>query len=270
MTELPQNTLKGLHILVTRPQAQALPWAKKLEALGAQVTCQAFLSIRPVTETGLQQAIIDRVLKLDEYQKAIFVSQNAVHYGVGWLDRYWPQMPVGLQWFAVGASTALLLQQSLEHWGVAVAAPRRAMNSEALLALPELQLVGDDKILIFRGLGGRTLLGTTLAQRGAGVDYCELYERVPPTAIDAQKLHRFKASPERPVVAVHSGETLVNLCSALTEDDQLWIRRQLLLVPGERVAGLARARGFETIIVAENATHESMTGALHDWRRQHQ
>ena len=58
--------LAGLHLLVTRPEAQALPWAEQLMALGAKVTCHPFLVIRPVVDTKAQQAIKNCLLRLDE------------------------------------------------------------------------------------------------------------------------------------------------------------------------------------------------------------
>ena len=53
----------------------------------------------------------------------------------------------------------------------------------------------------------------------------------------------------------------------LENDDLPWLQQQGLLVPGKRVAAQAESLNFKHIIIAENATHESMIGALHDWRQ---
>ncbi len=266
------KSLEGMHILITRPEAQAVLWAKQLHELGAKVTLQPMLAIRPVDDNEAKQAIINTILRLDEYQKAIFVSQNAVEYGIDWIDQYWPQLPAKINLLAVGSSTATLLNEKINQLGGVDSShtinfPEQAMNSEALLALPILQAVDGEKILIFRGCGGRTYLGKSLEARGALVDYCELYRRLIPDAIDSAKITQFKKSTQLPVTAVHSGETLHNLCTAIQANDLLWIKQQALLVPGERVAQLAKDLHFENIIIAKNATHESMIEALHDWQK---
>lgn len=254
------TTLAQYHFLVTRPLAQAQPWAKQLEALGASVTLQPMLVIEPVSSEQDQRAIINRILAFDEYQKAIFISQNAVHYGLQWLDEYWPQLPIGVEFFAIGKVTA---ERLFEQTELLVQSATQAMNSEALLELQALQTLQDQKILIFRGQGGRDYLAKELEARGASVDYCELYQRKAPSK--EQALNQvFRQTSKQAVVVVHSGETLGNLQSMIQGDDLLWLQQQPLLVPGQRVAQLAKSAGFSRTIVAENATHESMLEALYE------
>jgi uroporphyrinogen-III synthase len=263
--------LQGLHLLVTRPLEQALPWAEQLKMLGAVVSCQPMLSIEALEDQTSKQLIKSQIMKLDEYQKAIFVSQNAVNHGIEWLDQYWPQLPINLRILAIGSTTAALLEEKLSQLDANVLSPGQAMNSEALLCLPELNSVEGEKILIFRGKGGRTYLGDSLTEKGALVDYCELYQRSIPATIDTEVLSALKQSNLQPVLITHSGETLSNFCKAVDShidtDSLLWFKQQALLVPGKRVAEQAHNLKFEHIIIAENATHESMIGALHDWRQ---
>lgn len=259
--------LSGLHLLVTRPRAQADPWAKQLIALGARVTCEPMLVISPLSDKPAEQKIRHCIGRLDEYQQIIFVSQNAVNHGIDWIDHYWPQLPVGPTLLAIGSATAALLANKLMQWQGAIESPLEAMNSEALLQLPALQGVEGHKILIFRGQGGRTYLADTLASRGAQVEYCELYQRQSPTAINAAHIQQFKQAQHTPVVVVHSGETLDNLWAALPQEDAPWFQQQALLVPSERVAQQAQALAFQQIITADNATHEGMIGALYEWRQ---
>ncbi|MFT6236621.1 MAG: uroporphyrinogen-III synthase [Cellvibrionaceae bacterium] len=263
--------LTGLHILITRPSAQALPWANKLMHLGAKTSCQAMLEIYPLIDDAPKQAAKNKVMSLDDYSKIIFVSQNAVNHGLAEIDNYWPQLPSNIDFFAVGASTAQLLAERLDDFGASVNFPKHAMNSEALLALDSLKGIAGDKILIVRGCGGRTHLGHTLEARGALVDYCEAYERKMPIAIDTEVLAHFKKSGLIPVISVHSGETLHNLCQLIqthTNSATLhWMQQTALLLPGLRVAEIAKDLAFKQIIVAENATHEGMIEALYDWRR---
>lgn len=268
MTEI---DLSGLQILITRPQAQALPWALQLESLGAKTSCQAMLEICPLSDDIPIQAAKNKVMRLDEYQKIIFVSQNAVNYCLAEIDNYWPQLPNNIDFFAVGAATAKLLADKLYEFDSSVQYPKQAMNSEALLASDTLNAVDGDKVLIVRGRGGRTHLGHTLEARGALVDYCEVYERQIPKNIDTGIIAAFAKSVLTPVTSVHSGETLHNLYKLIqsyTNTDTLyWMQQTPLLLPGLRVAQIAKDLAFKHIIIAENATHESMIEALYDWRQ---
>jgi uroporphyrinogen-III synthase len=268
MTEI---DLSGLHILITRPSAQALPWASQLEALGAKTSSQAMLEIYPLSDNTSIQAAKNKVMSLDEYCKIIFVSQNAVNYGLAEIDNYWPQLPSNIDFFAVGTSTARLLADTLNTLGASVQFPKHAMNSEDLLALDSLNSIDGDKILILRGLGGRTHLGHILEARGALVDYCEVYERKAPENINNEVLALFKKSALTPVISVHSGETLHNLCQLIkthvNTETLNWMQQTALLLPGLRVAQIAKDLAFKQIIVADNATHESMIEALYDWQR---
>ncbi len=266
-----QPDLSGIKILITRPLAQAEAWATELERLGATTVIQPFLAIEALNDKSSTQATNNLLLRLDEYQKAIFVSQNAVDYGIEWIDQFWPQLPIRLDFFAVGQSTAKHLENKLYYLGVSVEAPQHAMNSEALLALNSLKCIQGEKVIIFRGQGGREHLGKSLEARGALVDYCEVYQRILPEFIDREKIAELLAQAhdekQITVISAHSGETLKNMCTALDQHELNWIQQQALLIPGERVATIATQLGFKQIITAENATHESMIEALHDWRQ---
>lgn len=257
------QSLDQYHLLVTRPITQGQTWAAQLELLGASVTLQPMLIIEPVKGPDAERAIINRILAFDEYQKAIFISQNAVHHGLQWLDQYWPQLPMGVEFFAIGKVTAEHLLAQTEEHALVVQSASQAMNTETLLELPGLQSLDGEKILIFRGQGGRDELAKGLTARGAVVDYCELYQRSAP-AMQQPLNSEFRQTEKQPIVVVHSGETLNNLCSMIQGGDLLWLQQQTLLVPGQRVAALATSAGFSQVLVAQNATHESMLEALYE------
>lgn len=239
-------------VWATRPAHQNAAWQAQLSALGCKVLALPLLDIVPLTGNDETQRIKQHVLKLDEYQHVLFVSQNAVAEAFRWFEDYWPQLPVGIYYYGVGAKTA----KSIAAFGVPVLEAGAAMNSEALLALPELQDVRDSKILICRGQGGRPKLGEELAARGAKVDYLELYQRAVPQGagealanIDWQQRH---------VIPLFSGETLQNLLSILPQT--VAKARVKLVVPAEHVAGQARQAGFAAE-VAQNASEQAMLAA---------
>lgn len=262
--------LQGLHLLVTRPQEQGESWAKQLLQLGAEVSLQPMMVIAPLNDSAAERQIINRVLAFDEYQKAIFISQNAVNYGMQWIDQYWPELPSGVEFLAIGRATAELLNHNEQGLlMVSLLDPNNAaMNSEALLSDPRLHHIQGEKIVIFRGQGGRQYLGEQLRQRGAHVDYCELYQRKCVSTTPQPLNTAYRYSQHQVITVVHSGETLNNVCSSIDANDLAWMKQQVLLLPGDRVAKQAQALGFTECIVAKNATHDSMIEALIEWRKQ--
>ena len=254
--------LRGLRVLITRPQAQVPAWQARLQDAGADTVVASLMAIVPILNKADIQAIRQRVIALDTYQHIIFVSQNAAHYGLQWIDDYWSPLPSDINFYAVGSATA----QKLHDHHVPVIEAGHTMNTEALLALPQLQSVDGDKVLIFRGQGGRPLLAEQLQERGALVDYGELYQRqFPPLA--SQQVAECQWGQSGDVVALHSGEALDNWCQVMSDlsSASAW-QAMPTLVPGKRVADKARNLGFECVIEACNASDQEMLAALQAWR----
>lgn len=244
-------------ILITRPSHQAEIWKRRLTAAGALVDCIPMLAITPVNQnSGFDiQRIKNLVVDFDRFDHAIFVSANAVRYGFDWLDSFWPQLPQGPRFYAIGEATA----EALEKRGAEPLVDGGAMNSEALLALPQLQTPAGQRVLIFRGCGGRSLLGDTLRARGAHLAYCEVYLRqLPPAACDQLAQYRDTAD----AITVHSGETLNNLSLCIARSGRTELLATPLICPGKRVAKAAQDAGFGAIYAAVNAGSSAMLEAL--------
>jgi uroporphyrinogen-III synthase len=259
--------LTGLHIVVTRPQAQAESWAESLRILGAKVSVVSLLEIVPVSEEVQIRAIKNCILDFDIYNKAIFVSQNAVEYGFEWLENYWPQLPSGIDFFAVGEITAKQLQERGVKVTDLAQSQTGAMTSETLLQSPALQSVAGEKIIIFRGLGGRPHIGEVLSERGAQVDYCELYERLLPSESSQAFESLLKSNQDNLILVLHSGEALENLqkiVRQMTVNPQPIMVNIDLLVPSQRIYELAKTAGFTKVSAAQNATETSMLQGLLD------
>lgn len=240
------NSLAAKRILLIRPQRQEDQLLSMLENSGADVTHIPVMRIEPIVES---QQIKTRILEVDNFHKAIFVSGNAAELGIEWIDKFWPMLPVGIEYFAVGERTSALLKEA----DINALCPSGRQNSETLLQLTQLQELDNQRIIIFRGVGGREILAETLIERGARVEYCELYRRV----IDTQQL-ALAQQQESDCLVAHSGE----LIQAMGEAESSLFADTALVVPSERVAAIATALGYRRVISAENALPESMLAAV--------
>ena len=130
-----------------------------------------------------RRPLLELIGRLDEFDLAIFISPNAVNKAMNLIDRAF--IAASIEFAAVGQGTV----KTLEKFGInAVIAPTTRFDSEALLDMAELKQVEGKHIVIFRGDGGRELLGKTLLERGATLEYAECYRRAKPHADTASLL----------------------------------------------------------------------------------
>ncbi|MGB5096631.1 MAG: uroporphyrinogen-III synthase [Porticoccaceae bacterium] len=248
--------LAGLRVLILRSARSDDPLAARLTAKGAEVHAFPLLAIesRPALDAALSAA----AAHADGW---IFVSRHAVRHGLEQLAAA-GLFPTRVPIFAVGAATAAALR---EDWGIAARHPSEA-NTEGLLKLPELQAVQGQTLVIFRGVGGRAALRAGLNARGAQVHYCEVYRRVPERRWEPA-LSAALAAPGPLLLVAHSGEVLRALSRVVDRARERAggsIPRLVCLVPGERVAGIARGLGFEPLIAA-SALAAKMEQAVCRW-----
>lgn len=240
-------------VLITRPGERGDALADALRECGYAVEILPIMQLVPLTETPAQRSLW---LDIDQYQKIIVVSPFAAHCLADALERYWPQLPVGIDYYSVGAATAEALYQRL---GVRVRTPAPDAaedTSEALLTLPSLRQLAEQKVLLVAGEGGRLLMTHTLRERGARVTRSEIYRRdysaPPPAAVQ-----RLQAGDYRALI-VTSGELLQHLAT--------WCHpgalHQPLIVSSRRLATLANTLGFTATTVASGATPPALTAAL--------
>lgn len=241
--------LNGLAIVVTRPRAQASASAAWFESFGARVISFPVLEIEP-----LPDAIIDEHFSRRDLSAAnaiIFVSANAAEHGVTAIENR-GGFPGDVAIFAIGSATAARLQG---HGLANIQLPAHGNDSEALLALPSLQNVQGQKIVIVRGIsesGGRAHLKQTLRTRGASVSMLECYVRRSILASEVLRAELKAALNDRKIHAfsVLSVETLQSLVLNLTDANMAKsLRECMMLVPHPRVAEAAREIGFTKVSV---------------------
>ncbi len=275
-TSSSKKPLAALNILVTRPAGQAGPLMAAIRAEGGQAFHYPVLTITeldPATDGQRRQQCKQLILDLDQFQHIIFISANAVAFGMAWIHQYWPQLPIGIHWYGIGRKTS----QQLANHGVEVATlvddgpattelKSNAMNSEALLQHPLLQALSGQKVLIMRGVGGREFLSEQLSARGAAVSYAECYRRACVERPEAE-LRELLTEHDIDISCVNSAESLSNLLTLAGDRGLADLQSRVLLVPGERVATIARETGFQQLQVADNASDSAMLAALLDWAK---
>lgn len=242
-------------VLLTRSAEDNQRLAVRLQQLGITARSLPLLQIEPQPETPQQRSLM---LDLDRYHAVMVVSPIAARLGLERLDHYWPQPPLGIEWFAVGAGTAAVLQE----YGLPVAFPQDGQDSEALLRLPAWErLLGqpDLRVLIWRGVGGRPYFSTTIREAGGRVDLLELYERGMPATLEQDLAVAMQDGCRGAVVL--SGQALQHwqrAAGSAWEQQRHW----RCWVPGARVAGMAQQMGCTDVVSCEGADDDSVIAAI--------
>ena len=236
----PLYPLAGLTIVVTRPRQQGESTAKALRRAGASVVELPVLEIAPMACT----------IDADTFAKAyaaIFVSANAVEHGVPCLRAH-GDLPGKILIAAIGHATA----RALNDAGFTdVVTPPQSIDSEGLLAMPQLQpaQVAGQHVILVRGKsagGGRGLLEETLTARGAKVVAVECYERRGLAPPPEQIASLIKSMNGNFAVMALSVETLDSLMKSFAGHETL-LKSAWLLVPHARVTAAASAREFTRV-----------------------
>jgi uroporphyrinogen-III synthase len=246
--------LTGRTVLVTRP-------GKAGESL-----CNAIASRngRPILlpTLAIESVEPDPAATIPLAEIAIFVSRAAVEFGTAFLHnrRMLPPDTV----FAVGKATAA----ELAARGItAITPPAGESNSEGLLAMSQLQAerIRRQKVLIFRGQGGREHLADSLRRRGAEVHYVEVYKRRPLAPDIAAAIAA--AGNQRPeTIVATSTEVLDALAGSINAQRQQWLFSLPMITLSGRIADHAAALGFTgSIHLARNPGEEAVLEALEEW-----
>lgn len=251
--------LKDITLWLTRPAGQAENLSKLLQENGAKVFHLPMMRIEKLPTDKKNEA---KVKKLAEYDMAFFISTNAAQIGMELIETHFSQFPKEITYFAPGLTTARVL----ENYGLKVAYPKKAMSTEALLILPEMQKIIQGKskkrkqAIIFRGKGGRELLANSLRAKGVNVNYIELYQRSLP---DYKKsyLKECLANKKPDGIIFTSSEAIHNF-SMLFEDIYPEYKSIPTFVSSPRLESIVKKAGFETISLLTAADDESVASGI--------
>lgn len=244
------QSLQGCHVVSLRPVGGHDPLRQAAAHAGARVLALSPWRIAPRTDPAARTALREAL----RAPRIVFTSPSAVQ-AAGALQPL--RARPGQRWYAVGAGTA----DALRRLGIAdVESPQR-MDSEGLLGLPSLVVAMDGDVGLVTAPGGRELIASGLARRGARVLRADVYARLP-VAPAASAIARLEALPGRPWLALSSGQALQQVLAALPAPARASLLRARVAAASERLAALAREVGFEDIVVAASARPRDLIAAM--------
>ncbi len=250
--------LNGIGVLVTRPEHQAQHLCRLIESEGGAPVSYPALSIKPRQDRAAVRASVGPA---DRYDIVVFVSANAVRFGVDLLEQR-----RDLCLAAIGPATAAALNAA----GYRVSLiPAEGSDTESLLSMPQLAHLTNERVLIVRGVGGRELLGDTLRARGAAVSYAEVYTRAParPTPelqAEVEQLWRHGGIQAYTATSVEVLDTLMGIVTTRCRE---LMDSTALLTGAARVAEAAVRYGLGSpLILADAPDDAALVHALMRWR----
>jgi uroporphyrinogen-III synthase len=231
--------------LLFRPQAkcQASAQAFKQANLSA-VACGLIDTVVDDDAIGQLPEKIAGLWSLAEQNVYVIVTSTVAAQQCVLMKNQWPG---NVCFFAVGASTGRILQNA----GLAVVVPQEA-RTEGLLALPQLNHVDNQSVIIMKGFGGRELLHDILTTRGAKVAEWEVYKRVKlDTPVSTQD---WRAAQIRCIIAT-SGEVIQ---AAFDYFEVNWLQTLNWIVVSQRTAEIASKLGVTQIDISRDASDQAL------------
>ncbi|MCF6346362.1 MAG: uroporphyrinogen-III synthase [Thiomicrorhabdus sp.] len=252
-------------LLNTRPSHQAAALSSAVQNQGGQVVLCPTIEIQWCT---FENTVIDLCSGVD---KIIFISVNAVQ---GFLNspfysdylKALKSPTTSITLYAIGRATQ---QYGISHQLPLTVLSNTEFDSESLLAHPVMQSVNQTSILIVKGQGGRALLADTLKNRGANVQFLDVYRRSLAPFCRLNWL-KFRASCA-PVLLITSIESIQNLLKNIIQFDsdyaQLnhpkWSFLQATVVFSERIKTFMENQGWHgTILVVSSQSNAGIIDTL--------
>ena len=252
--------LRGRRIVLTRPLAQSGDFEERVRALGGEPVATAAIEIVGPESWTIADAALRRV---GTYDWLAFTSANAVRMLVDRADAIGvPRDELRSRRLAVvGPATASVVRTTLRPPDFAPTVNTAEMLGE------EITDVDNTRVLLPRGNLADDTLPAALRARGAFVDEVVVYRTVPGPGIAAIVAGVRESAVDALLFASASAVRFV--AGALVADTaSTGLRRQRWPVAaclGPVTASAARACGFQSVIVADDATQNELIDAVARW-----
>jgi len=252
--------LRGRRIVLTRPLAQSGDFEERVGALGGEPVVAAAIEIVAPDSWTIADAALRRV---GTYDWLAFTSANAVRMLVDRADAIGvPRDELRSRRLAVvGPATASVVRTTLRPPDFAPTVNTAEMLGE------EITDVDNTRVLLPRGNLADDTLPAALRARGAFVDEVVVYRTVPGPGITAIVAGVRESAVDALLFASASAVRFV--ADALVADTaSTGLRRQRWPVAaclGPVTASAAQACGFQSVIVADDATQNELIDAVARW-----
>ncbi len=246
-----------IHVLVTRPAHQSQGLIVALSERGASVLSFPTLIIHPVT---LEENVKEKILTLVDYDYVVFISPNAVNYGMPHLLSHFDLKYFKPQFATVGEGTA----DTLKNFGVkTVLFPENDIGALALLSCLPTNL-SNKKVFVFKGDSGNQTLEDELKERGAVVNECICYKRIHTQEDPMPVLHAL-IRRGIDIIVLTSGESLRSLHALIPPHLLQDFYQTPLIVVSDRIKSVAELFGFQHTYVAKDASNDAIVNAVQAW-----
>lgn len=248
--------LRGVQIVVTRPEGQAGSLIARLETLGATVLHAPTIRIAdPPSYTALDAAL----RHLPCYDWIVWMSANGVARTFARLATLGldPCLVRSSQLAVIGDATA----RALASFGYdADLVPPQAVAESLRDALIAAGVGAGSRLLVPQPVTSRDLLATGLRAAGAVVDVVPAYQTALNTDAAASMRQWLRAG--RIDCALVTSPSTVRGLLALLDGDLETLRRIPLACIGPVTADAVRALGIEPALVATDHTNDGLIAAL--------
>jgi uroporphyrinogen-III synthase len=245
------SLLAGWTVVAISTSAQNARLGRAARDAGARFVGLPVLRLRAAAPSDAH-AGDDDVRRAIASPQCVFTSPAAVRFA----DRRLPLADYGGLALAVGSGTAAALRRA----GVREVRHPQRMDSEGLLALPQLDPPADD-IGLVGAPGGRGLLGPALASRGARVHVAHVYRREP-GRLDRRHLAALATASDPLALLLTSADALRVLLTVLPGPLVDRLRDATVVAASPRLALLAGTHGFATLRQAASARWPALCAAL--------
>ncbi|MDQ2785161.1 MAG: uroporphyrinogen-III synthase [Chloroflexota bacterium] len=252
--------LRGLQIVVTRPEGQAATLIARLEMLGATVLHAPTIRIGdPPSFTALDAAL----RHLPSYDWIVWTSANGVARTFARLEALGldPGLVRSCHLAVIGDATARALA-SFGHKADLV--PPQAVAESLRDTLIAAGVGAGSRLLVPQPVTSRDLLATGLRAAGAVVDVAPAYQ-TELNADAAANLRQWLAAGRIDCALVTSPSTVRGLLALLNGDLEA-LRRIPLACIGPVTADAVRTLGIEPALVATEHTNDGLIAALMNHR----
>lgn len=242
--------------MITRPAHQASALVQGIKIAGGETFLFPTLEILATELTDENKKALQQ---LDQFDIIIFISPNAVEHGLNHIQAN-TELSGDVLLATIGQGSAKALNARLKKQPDI--SPEENFNSEGLLATAAMQNVTNKRILIIRGNGGREHLKQVLQQRGAFVEYLNVYQRIKPET-NTSDLEQYLQNNQIAAIVITSAESLKNLLELTPEKVTSLLLQVPLLLINKRIVNIAKEAGFNNkLFVATKASDDAIIESL--------